>query len=203
MVNATLGAAQRATSVVSPASAGGRQGDVTYAVRTAANALLASNATHNVSLVRNFQAAYNVANAHGAGYKPTTVAVDGYYGPCTLEAMQAIVNFAAPPRLYAGTCVNGQYVPGSPQPMVSPVPKTPINLPVRTRGPVLFGSKTLGAAAATPSTIASEAVATGISGGLLGLLVGAITRRDLGTSAMWGAGIGVGIGALLAATSSS
>jgi len=63
-----------------------------------------------------FQSAYN-AWVGTSGYQ---IAVDGEYGPCTHAALQTFSNVAVPASCFAGSCVNGKYVP--------PTTPTPVHM---------------------------------------------------------------------------
>lgn len=110
-------------------------GDLTDAtLQTAAGnlfALFASSGTDQQvhSEVSDFQSAYNAAGGTPA------IQVDGQYGPCTQQALQATVNVGpnqppqqAPTSAFPGVCSNGTYVPppGSPPP---PPPGPPAPTP--------------------------------------------------------------------------
>lgn len=80
-----------------------------------------------------FQTAYN---AQAPSVNQPTITVDGQYGPCTMVALQNVLNAEAgsgPPQqapntAFPGQCQNGVYVP--PPGVAQPQPATPLSPPV-------------------------------------------------------------------------
>jgi len=159
---ATAAAISTAIGSAGPASCGA-PAPPAPALMSAANSLLASLASPQTTIIgvacEAFQIAWNQNNS-------LQIEVDGDYGPCTASALQSVLTAwnayatawnanppsgpvqqnmmllpsVAPPSLYAGTCVNGRYVPPS-------TPTPPHLLPTKYRY--------LGVGPATPQPINS------------------------------------------------